>query len=332
MEKSIENNGLENGLVSVISPCFNGETYLARFLDSLLAQTYPNVELILVNDGSTDRTEQIALSYAPLFKKKGYRYVYLVQENRGQASALNQGLKLFRGEFLTWPDSDDALTPNALSVKVDYMNRNPQWGGVVCGVESIDHDTGAVLDTFMRYEPDEPPRQLFWDYFHEQKVVWCPGAYFLRSSCFLAANPARHIFENREGQNNQMLLPVLYHYPFGYIDQYLYHYYMRLNSHSNYKRTAFEWYVRKTDTQAIYTNTVIAMPCTEEERRLLYDEIIRKFLPVRMRFAAKAFRFDLLARLNRAAKRHHIPLGVRGKAVSRGVLAGAYRAVRTLGR
>lgn len=64
-------------LVSLITPCYNGEKYLERFLDSVLAQTYDNIEFILVNDGSTDDTEKIALSYQEKFADRGYIYIYI---------------------------------------------------------------------------------------------------------------------------------------------------------------------------------------------------------------------------------------------------------------
>lgn len=56
--------------VSVITPCYNGESFIARFLDSLLVQTYNNIEFILINDGSTDKTEEIVRSYRKKFKDK----------------------------------------------------------------------------------------------------------------------------------------------------------------------------------------------------------------------------------------------------------------------
>lgn len=64
-------------LVSIITPCYNGEEYLASCLDSVLAQTYDNVEFILVNDGSNDKTALIAEAYKEKFKLRGYIYIYI---------------------------------------------------------------------------------------------------------------------------------------------------------------------------------------------------------------------------------------------------------------
>ena len=70
-------------LISIIAPCFNGEHYIGRFLDSILAQTYPNIELILINDGSKDKTEEIIMSYKPQLEQKGIiRRIFYMAWNR----------------------------------------------------------------------------------------------------------------------------------------------------------------------------------------------------------------------------------------------------------
>ena len=99
-------------LVSIISPCYNGEAFASRFFENILEQTYPKIELIFINDGSSDRTEEIAKSYEEKFKQKGYELIYIYQENAGQAAAVNKGLKLFQGDYFMRTDSDDLLDKN----------------------------------------------------------------------------------------------------------------------------------------------------------------------------------------------------------------------------
>ena len=114
-------------LVSIITPCFNGESCLDRYFKSILDQTYANLELIFVNDGSTDKTEEIALSYKSKLEEKGIQYTYIYQDNAGQAAALNKGLKIFKGDYLTWPDSDDVMTPDSIEKKVKFLTENKKY-------------------------------------------------------------------------------------------------------------------------------------------------------------------------------------------------------------
>ena len=111
-------------LVSIISPCYNGERYLVPFLDSVFAQTYSLIELILVDDASVDHTQDIVKSYIPLFQSRGYTLTYLRQEeNKGQAAAINTGLKFVSGEYLSWMDSDDILYPEAIEKKICFLKK-----------------------------------------------------------------------------------------------------------------------------------------------------------------------------------------------------------------
>src|SRR6266436_3475630 len=103
------------GLVSVIIPCYNQAHFLHEAIDSVLAQTYSNREILVVDDGSSDATAAVARSYPHV------RYVY--QENAGPSAARNTGLKQTRGEYLVFLDADDRLLPEALEVGVDCLRQ-----------------------------------------------------------------------------------------------------------------------------------------------------------------------------------------------------------------
>lgn len=100
-------------LVSIVIPVYNGSNYLAEAIDSALAQTYPNVEILVVNDGSKDggKTEQIALSY-------GDRIRYFSKENGGVATALNLGIEQMCGDFFSWLSHDDLYTAEKISLQM----------------------------------------------------------------------------------------------------------------------------------------------------------------------------------------------------------------------
>lgn len=104
-------------LVSIIIPVYNGSNYLKEAIDSALEQTYPNIEVIVVNDGSTDRekTEKIAKSY-------GNKIRYFLKKNGGVATALNLGIKKMRGEWFSWLSHDDIYEPYKISELIKYVN------------------------------------------------------------------------------------------------------------------------------------------------------------------------------------------------------------------
>ena len=92
-------------VLSIIVPVYNVEKYLARCIDSILAQTFTDFELILVDDGSTDNSGEICDEYAG----KDPRIIVIHKENGGVSSARNHGLDIARGEYITFVDSDDQI-------------------------------------------------------------------------------------------------------------------------------------------------------------------------------------------------------------------------------
>ena len=103
-----------NPLVSIVVPVYNGSNYLREALDSAIKQTYKNLEIIVVNDGSTDDTESIALSY-------GSKIRYFCKENGGTSTALNLGIKNMRGEYFSWLSHDDLYYPNKIEREVEEL-------------------------------------------------------------------------------------------------------------------------------------------------------------------------------------------------------------------
>lgn len=108
-----------NDLVSVVVPVYNMEKYLERCLSSLAAQDYPNYEVILVNDGSVDKSQEICEKYCSEFEN-----FYLInQKNGGLSEARNAGIKESRGQFITFVDSDDYVTKDCLRYFMDMIEK-----------------------------------------------------------------------------------------------------------------------------------------------------------------------------------------------------------------
>jgi glycosyltransferase involved in cell wall biosynthesis len=113
-------------VVSIIVPIYNAEKYLDRCVESILSQTYTDIEVILVNDGSPDESESICRRYAALDK----RVVLINQENKGLGGARNSGLKVAKGSYIGFIDADDAINPDMVSDFVDVaMKEEPD---VIC--------------------------------------------------------------------------------------------------------------------------------------------------------------------------------------------------------
>ena len=118
---SIDNNvDYEPGLVSVIMPLFNAQSFVADAIDSVLAQDYDNWELLVVNDGSTDNSYDIVLEYA----KRDSRIKIINQKNGGIAAARNTGIKASTGQYLAFLDSDDKWKPGKLTKQISHLKKN----------------------------------------------------------------------------------------------------------------------------------------------------------------------------------------------------------------
>lgn len=115
---------MREGLVSVVTPCYNAAPFLAATIASVLAQTYPHVEHIVVDDGSTDESWAVAQGCAERLPAERLRTLRL-PANRGGSHARNRGAALARGEYLMFLDADDLLAPDALEALVGTLREQP---------------------------------------------------------------------------------------------------------------------------------------------------------------------------------------------------------------
>lgn len=219
------------GKVSVVTPVHNGEKYLPQMLDSVLGQTYEKIEMILVDDGSTDGTVRVAESYRDKFAARGYEYRLIQAAHKNASGAINKGLPYVTGEYLIWPDSDDVLEPRSVERRVRFLQERPEYQCVRSLSCYFDAGTGEVLERREEKTGDLSKEELFWDML-EIKTFVCCGCYMLKSASFFAIYPDRHIPEYDVGQNFQMLLPFLYYHRCPTIREVLYRVCVRPDSHS----------------------------------------------------------------------------------------------------
>ncbi|MDO7897411.1 glycosyltransferase family 2 protein [Pseudomonas citrulli] len=112
-------------LISIVAPCYNAEKYLEEAIHSIFAQDYPNYEVIVVDDGSTDNSLAMLRQL-----QQTYDFQLYSQANQGVSAALNHGLKYARGEYVSTPDLDDVMLPHSLRVRADYLDHHPETGCV----------------------------------------------------------------------------------------------------------------------------------------------------------------------------------------------------------
>ncbi|MGM0582489.1 MAG: glycosyltransferase family 2 protein [Bacteroidota bacterium] len=132
-------------MISIIIPFYQSEKYLRSAIKSVLNQTYQNWELLLINDGSTDNSKEIALGF------NDNRIRYFEQENKGVSSARNLGLVNMKGDFFCFLDADDVLTTHSLQVRLNVLIENPEIDFVDGAVQYVDEHLN-FLDKY--YQPN----------------------------------------------------------------------------------------------------------------------------------------------------------------------------------
>lgn len=136
---------MDNGLVSVIIPVYNAAEYLNNILEDVVSQTYQNIEIIIINDGSTDTSATIIERYAKLDN----RIISITIENSGPSKARNTGLDIAKGEFIRFIDADDRILPNSIQEMVSIYLDNEKIDLVIgnfIGKPDKGYYTGSVLE------------------------------------------------------------------------------------------------------------------------------------------------------------------------------------------
>lgn len=134
-----------SSLVSIIIPVYNSEDYLERTIQSAIDQTWENKEIIIIDDGSDDRSLAIAKKYESAFVK------VITQKNNGAASARNKGLSIATGDYIQFLDSDDILSSNKIEVQINALNDSPGMLAVCSTVHFYD-GTNHMVQVPSTYE------------------------------------------------------------------------------------------------------------------------------------------------------------------------------------
>lgn len=216
--------------VSLIIPVYNAAPFFSSMLESVLAQTYPEIQLILVNDGSTDDSQAVFYRYEQQLRTRFLSVHWLVHEKNESASqAMNTALPHCTGEYLMWADADDLLLPENIEKKVAYLESHPKQVMVRSNGMQLDLNTGE--EQLLAKPGDKFSQSLFEALLTSKTYCHC-GCYMVRSQAFFSCYPQKHIPVSRQGQNMQMLLPPASLSDCGYIDEILYVYRIHSSNHS----------------------------------------------------------------------------------------------------
>ena len=158
-------------LVSVIITCYNQASFLGEAIESVKKQTYPHFEIIIIDDGSTDDTSEVAARYEGL--------KYLRQKNEGVVAARNRGLRESKGAYLTFLDGDDRLLPQALDISVQHLYAHPDCAFVYGRCAFIAAD-GSPLQTWQHSDIQKEHYLALL----RNNFIWLPAKVMYRRSVF----------------------------------------------------------------------------------------------------------------------------------------------------
>lgn len=156
---------MDNNLVSIIIPVYNVARYLDDCLKSVLKQTYKNLEIIIIDDGSTDESLEICRLYAA----KDKRLTVIHQENSGVSAARNAGLSIMTGKYVLFIDSDDRIEQNMVGILVKEIEENAKNDAVFCGYKEFEDETDKIIKEVApskskRVDRDNGVAEIFGEY------------------------------------------------------------------------------------------------------------------------------------------------------------------------
>ena len=246
--------------------------YIRPYIEGILSQTYSNVQYIFVNDGSIDNTENIILSYKDKILEKGWEFVYIKHKNNlGQSVAINHALTQVNGKYFSQIDSDDIIYPNFLEEYCKFLEDHKEYRFCYAKVAIATEVTPNSPYRIQFRKLDKGEDNLFEDFIKCNNVPALPF-YMIHTESFRSVVKLP-IYENRGGQNWQILLPMAYHYKCGYINKILATYIERKNSHSRENRPDRQDLLKK-----ILYNTISRINMSDGEKQYYYDVVINTFL------------------------------------------------------
>lgn len=210
-------------LVSVIVPAYNHECFVEKCLNSIIAQTYKNMQIIIINDGSTDNTEKCIQDF---MKKINFPIEFVSKDNEGICKTLNLGIQLSKGEYIATIASDDIWLPEKLAKQIDFLENNQNIGLVYSDIFFLKKDGNTELK-FTDYKSEIRKcflngiqnAQMYYTLLTENIII--ANTVMIRKKCL---DTVGYYDENIKFEDYDMWLRFAQKYPIGFIDEPLAYY------------------------------------------------------------------------------------------------------------
>ena len=274
--------------ISIIISAWNVEKYIDRAIDAIERQPVDNIELIIVNDGSTDKTKDVIINAKKHFDRAGRTLVLINQANLGMAAAFNNAIKRCTGDYLYWQDADDWLEEGALKDMVEYLDQHDDVAMVRGNRFTVYEDklTDERKDLVVSKRPEN--NNVFRNYIFEKDIICFTGIFMVRMEEVRRRIGDRGIFISSFGQNWQLILPLSYKNKCGYIDRPIINYLVRQDSHSHSAKTIKEQIARTRAHEKILTETIKRIGNMSAMSKTFYKIAIKmKYIEKRQRLRVK---------------------------------------------
>ena len=278
-------------LVSIATPVFNAMPYLGSYLDSLIAQSWDNIQLILVDDDSSDNSAACIQSYMDRLQKRFKSVSFIRIPHAGQAAAMNRALGLVEGEFFTWCDADDLLAPKSIEAKVKYLIGNADVDMVRSNGMRVDAKSLSEIGEYAT-EDDKVEKNIFDDLLLDKTYCFA-GCYMVRTKMLFSCYPDHQIPVSEEGQNLQLLLPVASRTKCGYVNGILHFYRIHSDSHSQKKRSYSESLMRIRNFTKLRLEVLSYCAVDAERYKIVIEEIERQSIKQLAADAVRKVRSDV---------------------------------------
>lgn len=193
--------------ITVVIPAYNVEKYICRSIDSALKQNFKPLEIVVVNDGSTDETEKFVNIY-------GNDVRYLHQKNSGCSVARNTGIQFARGDWIAFLDADDEWLPNHLENAAKILNAYPNLRWYGAAANQYIHETGKLIS---KYKEKKPGILVEGAYFEDYMMAFPPYAHFSSPTMVIHRSVFKKVgmFDpaKRVGQDLDMWFRIALHFP-----------------------------------------------------------------------------------------------------------------------